>query len=503
MLFVAGARPVGAAEFSRFTDEERAELAQYAADTWRSLERMAWPSGLPGDSLSRDGSGWGRPARQTSPTNIGAYLWSVLAAERLKLITPDESRARLSRTLDTLGRMERQHGFFLNELDPADGRALKVWPVDSSPCRPHVSSVDNGWLAASLMMVSQAHPELRDRSDKILEDMDFRFFYSGYDPADPVSRPGQIRVGYWPDERSFYGHYGMLNSEARITSYLGISRGQLPQEHYFRMFRTFPEQLGPQIQKPEGVIRDYLSVQVYEGTYSSRGSRIMPSWGGSMFEALMVTLFVPEDQWGPRSWGVNHPLYVRAQIQHGLDDARYGFWGFSPAASPRGGYQNYGVKGLGTSTEAYLSYELGGPTLRTLSRNGPDRFNHGIVTPHASFLALRYAPHEAMENLRKLLTHFPVYSDLGFLDSVDVSAGVVCGSVLAVDQGMIMAAIANALADNAMQHAFSDGTVERAIRPLIAMEEFGTEQGPRAPIALGRLRLRLNQYPGARLGRLD
>ena len=37
---------------------------------------------------------------------------------------------------------------------------------------------------------------------------------------------------------------------------------------------------------------------------------------------------------------------------------------------------------------------------------------------------------------------------------------------------MIMAAIANELADDAMQHAFSDGPVEQVIRPLIAVEEF-------------------------------
>ena len=100
------------------------------------------------------------------------------------------------------------------------------------------------------------------------------------------------------------------------------------------------------------------------------------------------------------------------------------------------------------------------------------RLTHGIVTPYASFLALRYAPQEAVANLRALREEFPIYSPLGFLDSVDVSTGVVSGCVLAVDQGMIMAAIANALADDAMQHAFSDGPIEQAIRPLVAQEEF-------------------------------
>ena len=81
-------------------------------------------------------------------------------------------------------------------------------------------------------------------------------------------------------------------------------------------------------------------------------------------------------------------------------------------------------------------------------------------------------PHEAVANLHALCKEFPIYSPLGFLDSVDVSTGAASSCILAVDQGMIMAAIANALADDAMQHAFSDGPVEQAIRPLVSQEEF-------------------------------
>ncbi len=55
---------------------------------------------------------------------------------------------------------------------------------------------------------------------------------------------------------------------------------------------------------------------------------------------------------------------------------------------------------------------------------------------------------------------------------MDVSEGVTSGRILALDQGMIMAAIANELADDAMQHAFSDGQVEQIVRPLIALEQF-------------------------------
>jgi hypothetical protein len=459
--------------------DERATLLQYAKDTWRSFDKLLLPSSLPADGLRRDGEDWTVPWMQTSPTNIAAYLWSVLAAERLHLISDSEARSRLDRTLRTLAGMDRTYGFFVNELDPRTGAALNVSPIDSRPAQHRLSAVDNAWLAVALTMVANAQPALQARAGRLLAPMDFRFFYDPYDTADPVAHPGQLRVGYRPGEHAFYGHYGMLNTEARIASYLGIARGQLPPEHYYRLFRTLPEGLGSQGQKPRGEIREYNGVPVFEGYYSHHGVRIVPSWGGSMFEALMVTLFVPEDIWAPRSWGINHPLYVQAQIRHGLEEAGYGYWGFSPAASPRGGYQVYGVKALGTYNLGYFSHEIGPPILTPLPPRSTATI-HGVVTPHASFLALRYAPHEAVANLRALSITFPVYGPLGFQDSVDVSVGMVTGCILTLDQGMIMAAIANALADDAIQHAFSDGAVERAIRPLLAAEEFAA--GPPGPL---------------------
>jgi hypothetical protein len=459
------------ARTSRLNSVQRDELRQYARDTWRSFERLALPSGLPADSLVRAGGEWGANSGQTSPTNIAAYVWSVLAAQRLKLISPDQARERLSRTLDTLAQMERYHGFYFNDLDPRTGRALKVSPLDATPLRPLLSTVDNAWLATALVMVANLEPALRPRATKLLNEMNFRFFYEPYDAADSINHSGHLRVGYLADDSSFYGHYGMLNSEARIASYLGITRKQVPPDAYFRMYRTFPEPVGPQERKSHGQFREYQGVKVFEGAYSYRSAHLVPSWGGSMFEALMVTLFVPEDVWAPRSWGVNHPLYVQAQIEHGLQEARYGFWGFSPSTSPRGGYGLYGVKALGADRLGYDSYDMVPQTPALLPRQAVSS-GHGVVAPYASFLALRYAPHEALANLRGLMAKFQIYGPCGFQDSVDVSAGLVSTSVLAVDQGMIMAAIANELADDVMQHAFSDGAVEESIRPLIAVEEF-------------------------------
>ena len=451
--------------------QDREELLGYARATWRSFEAMVGPGGLPSDGLLRDASGEWKPTKKTSPTDVASYLWSTLAARALGLIVDDEADRRLEATLATLGRIEREHGFFHNLYDVATGSRMGVGGDKDHPPRPFLSSVDNGWLAAALMMVRNARPALRDRADALLGPMDFGFFYVPFDPKDPVHRPGQFHGGYYADDRTFTTSYGMLNTEPRIVSYVAIARRQVPPDHYYRLFRTFPADRGRQKQVPHGEIRNYLGVPVFEGHYQFRGLEIVPSWGGSMFEALMVPLFVPEETWAPRSWGVNHPLYARAQIEAGLEVRRYGFWGFSPSCTPEGGYQTYGVDDLGAQVDGYLTYEHpsgskpkgGSPTKPALE---------GVVTPHASFLALRFAPGEALANLRALVKAFPILDSQGFHDSVNVTTGEVSHCVLSLDQGMILAAIANALADDAMRRAFCEGPIEETIRPLIAPEEF-------------------------------
>jgi len=80
------------------------DLRQYAETTWASFAAMTDEnSGLPADVLNADGT----KSIQTSTTNIGAYMWSAVAAERLGIIRKKELVARLSKTLTTLEHMER------------------------------------------------------------------------------------------------------------------------------------------------------------------------------------------------------------------------------------------------------------------------------------------------------------------------------------------------------------------------------------------------------------
>jgi hypothetical protein len=218
------------------------------------------------------------------------------------------------------------------------------------------------------------------------------------------------------------------------------------------MFRTSQ---APLPNPPLGV-NTYAGVPVSEGTLSYRGIQFVPSWDGTMFEALMVSLLVPEADWAPRSWGTNHPLYVRAQIEYGLRDAQLGYWGLSASCTPGGGYGAYGVAALGVRTHAEHS----------------TRPREGIIAPYASFLALAFAPSETMVNLKAMSTKFKVYGPYGFHDSVNVLTGEVSDRVLILDQGMILAALSNVIGGDVLRRGFCAGSIEATIRPLIALESF-------------------------------
>ena len=95
------------------------------------------------------------------------------------------------------------------------------------------------------------------------------------------------------------------------------------------------------------------------------------------------------------------------------------------------------------------------------------------MTPHAAFLALDFAPEATMENLANLESDFSgLYGRGGFKDAVNVASGQVADRYLALDQGMILAAIANELTDNRLQDYLAV-TLQPTIAPLMAVEEFG------------------------------
>ncbi len=140
---VAGPEPVSAA----------------AAHTLRLIARRTWGffetfvaadyHMLPPDNFQEDP----KPvvAHRTSPTNLGLYLLSVVAARDFGWLGTLETVERLDATLETMNGIERFRGHFYNWYETRDLRPLEP---------KYVSSVDSGNLAGHLIALQNACREL-------------------------------------------------------------------------------------------------------------------------------------------------------------------------------------------------------------------------------------------------------------------------------------------------------------------------------------------------------
>jgi Putative glucoamylase/Protein of unknown function (DUF3131) len=486
---------------------DRGTIQRWGRDTWASLVAMTDArTGLPADNISGP---LASPVRSgyTSPTNIGGYMWSTVVAREMGIISSAECRRRLSQTLTTMSRLKHHEpsGMFYNWYDEASGDVITVWPADGSTIYPFLSSVDNGWFAASLMVVRNAEPRVAGLANALLSKMNFGWYYDKdarpgiaagllnggfYDvqpPTSAVTTTVGNHVGVGPNVFYTLNHYDIHVTEPRIASYIGIAHRQVPPAHYFATQRTFPDSCDWAWleQKPVGVHRTYYGIDVFEGAFTYRGMHIVPSWGGDMFEALMPDLFLPEASWAPRAWGINHPLTVRAQREFGLYDAKYGYWGFSPASrpggvagQPGGDYTAWGVDAIGMDPNGYVSdlegtnFDAGFEGCR-VGVNPTPKWGDGVVTPHAAFLAMQYEPQEAYTNLVKIERELKAYGPGGFYDAVAVKSGLIAKRYLSLDQAMVLGAIGNVFCGNVIRRNFIRGDIQSTIRPLIQIEQFG------------------------------
>ncbi|HSN75821.1 MAG TPA: cellobiose phosphorylase, partial [Anaerolineae bacterium] len=129
------------------TAEQNAALRRLARRTWLFFEDFVGPEDhwLPPDHFQESPRGIVAP--YTSPTNIGLLLLSTLAAYDLGYMGVTILVSRLRSTFESLERLERFRGHFLNWYDT---RTLE--PL----LQRYVSTVDSGNFAACLRILGQA-----------------------------------------------------------------------------------------------------------------------------------------------------------------------------------------------------------------------------------------------------------------------------------------------------------------------------------------------------------
>jgi len=126
-------------------------LRNVARRTWRYFsdfvgDETSW---LPPDNYQV--SHQNQLAMRTSPTNIGLWMLSAQAAHDFGYLTLDQVVEKLTRTMETLGKLERYEGHLLNWYDIQT----------LTPLKPrYVSAVDSGNLLGALWALEHGFDEL-------------------------------------------------------------------------------------------------------------------------------------------------------------------------------------------------------------------------------------------------------------------------------------------------------------------------------------------------------
>ncbi len=146
--------PRSTARAEPLSEADARALRLTARRTWRFFATFVGPEdhALPPDNFQETPS----PvvAHRTSPTNIGLYLLSTVAARDFGWLGTLDVVERLEATLETLNALERFRGHFYNWYD-----TKHCYPLEPK----YVSSVDSGNLAGHLIALTHACEEMIDR----------------------------------------------------------------------------------------------------------------------------------------------------------------------------------------------------------------------------------------------------------------------------------------------------------------------------------------------------
>lgn len=404
------------------TKNDKQFLKAVAKDTWKFFANSVYgKTGFIPDKIFVKKK---NAAHFTSVTNIGLYLLCVHQAYKLNFITRKEAVERIAETLKSLKKLERFNGFFYNwyEFD-----IMK-------PSDRYVSTVDSGWLYACLSLIADLYPaEFGKDCKEMIKAADFRMLYDEKYKA--------FSLGYRVGEGLSNYHYSLLCSEARIAFYFAVMQNQLPAKNWFYLNRTLDSTF-EQHQKPSGNFKKFDNIKYFNGYYKYDGTvPVVPAWGGSAFEFMMPNLLVDE-RISKQGMGLNNKRVIESHIDYALNKLKYPVWGLSPCSTPDGGYLEYGVPDLGSSQKSYGS---------------------GMISPHASVIALTYKPKEVILNLKQMIKKYPVYGEYGFYDCIKMDNGEVGDTYLALDQAMIFLAVSNYLTNYTLPKTFM---AKKELKPL-------------------------------------
>ena len=416
--------------------DEREKLLSYIGDAWGYFRDHVGEKThfLPPDNVQF--SPTYAVAMRTSPTNIGMYLLSLLAARDFGLIGKDELLLRARSTAQTVEKLRKWNGHLYNWYD------LKTLSVLGGG---FVSTVDSGNFAASLIAFCEGAKEYVGESPALLpviaslsrlaRETDFSALYD--------ENRRLLAIGYSSEEGKLSeSRYDVFMSEARTTSFLAVALRQVPLEHYFAPLRR--------------VIGGC-------GRYGAA------SWSGTAFEYFMPSIFLPRVRRSLSDIALAYAFRMqrRASIRGKFFDRYASVFGISES-----GYFAFD----GAMNYQYRAFGVAGLALDPMMKTGR------VIAPYASFLMLENGPSEVMNNLEEL-RRLDMYGEYGFYEALDLDHGrvgrgfAVLKSYMAHHVGMSILSAANLLKDDIFVKRFLRDPHMRSARELLA-ERMPTSVSP-------------------------
>ena len=389
------------------------------------------PSREPGSSQPADG-GPPHSGAIGAPLGTEPAYWSALVESQIEgwLALYDSELAWLEALADANSEVQTA----LDEEERADLRRLvRAGPSTSALASGDVPAARNvvaaakttigtdaarDWatrIEASLASAVEHTAERRKRTEhlvaaarRLADGANMRFLYD--------AERRLFSIGFNVDDQRLDGSlYDLLASEARLTSFIAVARGDVPAEHWLALDR------------PVGVVG---------------GRKALLSWSGTMFEYLMPSLLLHVTPNSLLDMAARQAVAVQIDYASSLDVP----WGISESAyadldaNKTYQYKAFGVPGLGFKRG--LGDDL-------------------VIAPYATLLALSVDPAAAVANLRRL-DALGMYNEFGYYEALDFNRrseregrrGIFVRAYMAHHQGMGLLAIDNLVRDDAMQRRF-------------------------------------------------
>ena len=411
-------------------EKETEEVRQLAKDTWNFF-----------DSLITEENNWLMPDNyqlnreqktdyKTSPTNIGYSLTAIVSAAELGFISRKEAVTRIGHVINTVMRLEKWNGHLFNWYHIKTLNTLPNFFISTCDSGNFVACLYavKGFLTANMDEDRTAAGEILAKVVRLIDQTDFSKLYNT--DLDVFS------IGY---DHSTYTllpyHYNNFASEARLTSFLTIAEGDAPYKHWFCLDKTLVQYKG------------------YKG---------VASWYGTLFEYFMPLIFLPTykhtlmDE--TYSFAIRAQKAFSKQVKRGKQEIP---WGISETAyNELDDAQNYKYHAFGVP---YLKFQ----------NTTPDRI---VVSPYSSLMTIGIDDKAVYDNLQRF-KNLGMYSaphkiegshgSFGLFESYDEEDHVPVQAHYAHHQGMILASLANYLADHCLQRYFMQEPTMRSMETLL------------------------------------